>query len=130
MTDVVWNPGEPLFDQATADFVEVEGDVVMPEDDAEAITNAAWYRVMTQRGDCPRDRDAGIDRGLELFNPELPVTAGLGSVRQEIADTPGVSSVQTIEVQGYDADQRALFVSFTADTIPGDTVSSVANLQG
>lgn len=127
---ITWNPGEPLFDPTTRDFIEVEGDVVFPEDDASAIANASWYRVMTQRGDCPRDRGAGIDRGTELFNPELPLSVGLGAVRAEIADTPGVSSVQGVTVVEYSAEHRTLSLSYTADTVPGDTVTNTANLQG
>lgn len=125
---VSFNPSEPLFDPATRDFVEVDGDVLIVDDDAQAISNASWYRLMTQKGDCPRDRDAGIDRGMELFNPELAVTAGLGSVRAEISDTPGVLGVQDITIIDYDADSRALYLSYTADIAGGDSVSNTAGL--
>ncbi|MBL8971739.1 MAG: hypothetical protein JNK56_14200 [Myxococcales bacterium] len=128
MTDVTWNPGEPLFDPATRDFVEVDGEVVFPEDDGAAIANASWYRVMTQRGDCPRDAAAGIDRGMELFNPELPLAVGLGAVRAEIADTPGVTSVSTVEVLAEDPVTRAVYIAYSADTRVGEAVTGTANL--
>lgn len=128
---VTYNPGEPLFDQETRDFVEVDGDVVMAdEDDAQATSNATWYRVMTQKGDCPRDRDAGIDRGMELFNPELPVSAGLGAVRQEIADTPGVASVQEVTIVDYNADSRSLYLTYTADIKGGGSITNTASITG
>lgn len=127
---VTYNPGEPLFDQDTRDFVEVDGDVVMAEDDDEqAIMNAVWYRTMTQKGDCPRDRDAGIDRGMELFNPEFPVSAGLGSVRQEIIDTPGVTSVQDITIVDYDATLRTLRLAYTVDTVGGGSFTNTSTLS-
>lgn len=127
---VTWNPNEPLFDQTTFDFVEVDGDVVMPEDDAAAITNAAWYRVLTQRGDCPRDRSAGIDRGMVLFNPELPVTEGIGAVRSQIMTTPGISSVTDLVIVGYDAAARAVYLAYTAETVLGEQLSNTLLLQG
>lgn len=126
-----YNPSEPLFDQQTRDFVEVDGDVVMAdEDDAQAISNASWYRVLTQKGDCPRDRDAGIDRGLELFNPELPISAGLGAIRSEIMDTPGIASVTDISVIDYSADDRTLYISYAAEIKTGDTINNTANFAG
>lgn len=127
---VTYNPDEPLFDQQTADFVEVDGDVVMCEDDAQAITNASWYRVLTQKGDCPRDRDAGIDRGMELFNPELPISAGIGAVRSEIADTPGIASVQSVTIVDYDAETRTLLLTYTADIFNGESITNTAGLTG
>ena len=127
---VTYNPGEPLFDQETHDFVEVDGDVLIPEDDAQAITNASWYRIMTQKGDCPRDRDAGIDRGMELFNPELPITAGIGAVRSELADTPGVVGVQSVTVVDYNADDRTLYLAYTVDIAGGDEVTNTAGITG
>lgn len=127
---VTYNPGEPLFDQETHDFVEVDGDVLIPEDDAQAITNASWYRIMTQKGDCPRDRDAGIDRGMELFNPELPINAGIGAVRSEIADTPGVVGVQGVTVIDYNADDRTLYLSYTINIAGGDEVTNTVGIMG
>jgi len=127
---VTWNPGEPLFNQTTGDFYEVDGDVVMPEDDAQSIANAAWYRVMTQKGDCPRDRNAGIDRGMELFNPELPIVDGIGAVRAQILSTPGISTVIEVAIVDFDATLRALYLSFTAETVLGESITNTALLQG
>lgn len=127
---VTWNPQEPLFNQQTGDFEEVDGDVVMPEDDAASIANAAWYRVMTQRGDCPRDRSAGIDRGMVLFNPELPVVDGIGAVRSQIMTTPGITSVVDLQIVDFDATARTLFLAYTAETVLGEQVTNTALVQG
>lgn len=121
MPVVVYNPGEPVFDQSTGEpyidefgaLVEVApGLKVQAADgrilDGDDVANAAYYRANKFLGETLRDRTVGVpylDQVLGQSDVGLAATAVVGEIRTR---TPGVAGVVGVRVVGLDAATRVL----------------------
>lgn len=124
-TSTVWNPGEPVFDQATGEpYIDDEGNLVevapgllVPTSDGRTldgddVANAAWLRGNVYQGECLRDTSVGV--------PYLQQTLGSGDedlavevvVAEIVRRTPGVGGV--VDVRGLGLDPRTRALRFTA----------------
>jgi len=139
---VVFNPGEPLIDERTDDWIDdpETGDAVIASSDVwvdpgsgytqtrDEVANAIRYRIMLQVGDAPRDGSRGVDYINDVFSASIPLDVALGAIAEDgIEVTPGVSAVTGIGIREFDATARTAEVVYRvvkadSTTIVGATV--------
>lgn len=116
MPIVVYNPGEPVFDQSTGEpyiddgggLVEVEpGLRVETSDgrvlDGDDVSNSAFYHASLREGEALRDQAVGVPYEREALgqaDPGLAMTLILGEVQRR---TPGVLGVVNTRVVTFES---------------------------
>lgn len=119
MPSVVYNPGEPVFDQDTGepyidengDLVQVDAGMVVNAPDGRAIdgddvANAAWYRANKFEGETLRDRSIGVPYERLLLGSSEAVLAMSLIVGEIKTRTPGVAGILGTQIVSYDANTR------------------------
>ena len=117
----LYNPGEPVFDQATGDIVvdPSTGDAVTVEPETldtdpvtgqvhqrDDVANALWYRVNTWTGEVLRDRSLGVDFHNVVFASPFQEDAVVTEIRATAKATPGVAALTEGRLVRYDAASR------------------------
>lgn len=121
MPVVNYNPGEPVFDQATGEpYITPEGELVEVHPglkvqvadgrviDGDDVANAAYYRANLFQGEAPRDASAGVPYlrlALGQMDQALAISLVVGEVRSR---TPGVAGVVAVRAEGLDPRTRAM----------------------
>lgn len=140
MPTVLYNPGEPVFDQRTGEFfIDPNGDLVEVQPglivegpdgrslDGDDVANAAFYRANKFEGETLRNIDIGVpfDRlVLGQSNAILAMNAVLSEVRQR---TPGVLGILSERVLSYSPINRVL--QWTAVLLRADGTEQSVNVQ-
>jgi hypothetical protein len=118
---VNYNPGEPVFDQATGEpyidefgmLVEVAPGLKVETTDGRTIDGddvacAAYYRANKFLGETLRDASIGVPYLSEVLgqtNQQLAATVVVGEVRTR---TPGVAGIIGVRVDGTDPITRVM----------------------
>lgn len=129
MPTVVYNPGEPVFDQSTGEpyidddgnLVEVAPGLIVETSDGRVIdgddvAGAAWWHASLREGEAIRAKSIGVpyeSQALGQADPGLAMTVILGEVRRR---TPGVLGVVDQRVVVFE--QRVL--RFTSTLLRAD----------
>lgn len=124
-TSILWNPGEPVFDQATGEpYVDPDGALVevrpgllvqAPDGrtlDGDDVANAAWLRGNVYLGECTRDTSVGVpylQQALGMSDESLAIDVVIAEM---VRRTPGVGGVVDVRSLGLDPVTRVL--RFTA----------------
>lgn len=138
-----WNPGEPVFDQATGEpLILADGSLVevvpglkveAPDGrtiDGDDVANAAYYRANKYEGETMRDRSVGVPYlrlGLGQGDAGLATSIVVAEVRTR---TPGVAGVVAVRVHGLDPATRVLQWSATLLRAGGGEQSIVTTTGG
>lgn len=132
-TSILWNPGEPVFDQATGEpyvdefgaLVEVApGLLVQAPDgrtlDGDDVANAAWLRGNVYLGECTRDASVGVPYLQQALGSTDDALAIEVVVAEMVRRTPGVGGVVDVRSLGLDHVTRELQFSGTLLRQGGD----------
>lgn len=117
----VFNPGEPVFDQATGEpLIDAEGAwvevapgsrVTGPDGrthDGDDVVNAAYLRANTHERELLRDAASGVPYArLALAQPDPALAASL-CVAEVRRRTPGIAGIVAVRVDGLDQLSRVL----------------------
>lgn len=108
---------------ADGDLVVTAGDLVCVSG-AEAIVQAVRSRLQFFKGEWFLDLDAGLPyyQSILVKNPNVNVLQG--TFRDEIAETPGIDSVDSLTLL-FDRAARTLSVTYTASTDVGQIGETV-----
>ena len=139
MPVVTWNPGEPVFDQATGEpYIDEDGALVevapglkvdAPDGrvlDRDDVANAAYYRANKYEEETLRDRSIGVPFHrlvLGTSDPGLAIAAVVGEVRER---TPGVAQVVGVVATEFSPEDRVL--RFRATLLKQDGTSVQADV--
>jgi hypothetical protein len=127
-TPTTWNPGEPVFDQATGNpYVDADGNliecapglIISAADgrslDGDDVANAAWLRANIYEGECTRDTSVGVPY-LRLALGQQDQSLALSVVVAEVDKrTPGVAGV--VDAVGLGLDPLTRVFRFQATLI-------------
>ena len=117
---VTYNPGEPVFDQATGEpFIDEDGNLVQVDPgsqvatadgrtlDGDDVANAAYYRGNKFLGETIRAANIGVpfQQVLGQSDRAQAMTVVLAEIRTR---TPGVAGVLAARVTSYDPQTRVL----------------------
>lgn len=121
MPSVLYNPGEPVFDQKTGEpFIDENGDLVVVEPgsivsgpngralDGDDVANAAFYRANKWEGETLRNLDIGVPYSRLVLGQGNAILAKDVVVAEVRTRTPGVIGVLNSQVTGYDPSNRVL----------------------
>lgn len=139
----LFNPGEPVFDQATGEpYVNEDGALVEVEPeskvlatdgrtlDGDDVVNAAFLRANIFEGEVIRDRRRGVPY-LRLALGQQDQSLAVGLVVAEVrASTPGVAGVVNVTIDGLDGRTRVLRWRgrFVKQALAGDLESAITTL--
>lgn len=139
MASVLYNPGEPVFDQASGEpyidedgnLIEVApGQVVNAPDgrvlDGDDVTNAAFYRENKFEGETLRDVSIGVPYERLILGSSEPILAMNLIVAEILTRTPGVAAVLGTQILSYDAQTRVF--RFRANLLRADGEITTAQL--
>lgn len=125
-TPVIWNPGEPVFDQATGEpYIDAEGALVEVYPglkveaadgrvlDGDDVANAAYYRANLFEGEALRDASAGVPYLSLALGQDSPIDALDVVVSEVRSATPGIAGIVDARVVVLDPATRVLLFTAT-----------------
>lgn len=107
------------------DLVFDENEDLTFNDGAEETNQNSKFRLQVLLGEMFDDTRKGIPWFTDMVDPRVDVDTKKQIIRRAILSTPGVASLDTLEL-GFDAETGEMAVNFSGTTTDGDTFGSSA----